>query len=339
MAPRNNDVRIRAAWRALASDDDGEGWRTIPIELDGECLLLAGRHFPGNEEAILVGFGKVPMPPANRLPQGHGFRVEKVEHNLLGDDHAWLSLSRQQGGSLDMFAMMAGDIVGMLEAYAQAGQERLFQLFLSRIRAWQDFMERDGDGILTAEAEVGLCGELLVLRDILEARLPAAITLENWDGPLRGLHDFLMGTGAIEVKTTVGAKGFPAVISSLEQLDESIRQPLFIAGVRLFVDASGKTLPEFTAELRSLLHHDPVALAIFECRLLQAGLLEKFAHRYTRRFLHARTVVLPVDEKFPKLTHGNVSIAIRKAWYELDLDLTDTTDIGLRQAIEQLTGT
>ena len=339
MAPRSNDDRLRAAWRALASDGVAEGWRTIPIELEGECRLLGGRHFPGNEEAILVGFRGVPVPPANRLPKGHGFRVDKVAHGSLGQDFAWVSLSRELAGSLDMFAMMAGDIVGMLEVYAQTGQEPLFQLFLSRIRAWQDFMERDGSGVLTAEAEIGLYGELLVLRDILGARLPAALVLENWEGPLRGLHDFLIGTGAIEVKTTVGEKGFPALISSLEQLDASIRQPLFIVGIRLLIDGSGTTLPELAADLRRALHSDPVASGLFESRLVQAGLLETFADRYTRRFLHARTVVLPVDEKLPKLTRGNISIAIRKASYELDLDLTDAKEIDFQRAIEQLRGT
>ena len=58
-------------------------------------------------------------------------------------------------------------------------------------------------------------------------------TLDAWQGPLNGLQDFFIGTGAIEVKATIAPQGFPAKISSLDQLDETQRQPLFLAGVRL----------------------------------------------------------------------------------------------------------
>jgi hypothetical protein len=338
MDPRSEADRLRAAWRALAGDGEEEGWRTIAIDLNAPCLLLAGRHFPGDEESVLVGFRSVHMPPDGHLPQGQGFRVTYLGRGALGGTHAWLSLSRQANGSLDLFAMMAGDIVRMLESCSASGEERLFQLFLGRIRAWQDFMERGRDGVLGPEAEVGLYGELVVLKGLLEAGVTAAVALETWQGPLDGLQDFMIGTGALEVKTTVAANGFPATIGSLEQLDVSPRQPLFLAGVRLSLGGSGKTLPEFTEELRGLLSDDPAALGVFESRLVQAGFLAALADRYTRRFAHARTTVLPVNERFPKLTRCNVSLAIREARYELDLDLVGVEDVGLGRALERLGG-
>lgn len=339
MAPRNDGDRLRVAWRALAGAGAGEGWRTIPIELTGPCHLLAGRHFPGNQEAILVGFRSVRMPPASHLPRGHGFRVEKVpREDVPVAADAWFSLSRQASGSLDMFATMAADIIGLLETCPHAGEDRLFQLFLGRIRAWQDFMERGRDGILGPEAEVGLVGELVVLKSLLDAQVPPIVALDTWQGPLDGLHDFQIGTGAIEVKATVSTGGFPATIGSLEQLDESLRRPLFLAGVRLALDGQGRVLPEFVADLRDRLGADPAAMGVFESRLVQAGFLQAFANVYTRRFSHACTVVLPVDERFPKLTRYNVGIAVRKARYELDLDLVDVADIGLDRALEQLGG-
>src|SRR5688572_29231179 len=53
MALRSEGEELVAAWRALAGDQAAEGWRTIPIVPVGPCRLLAGRHFPGNEEALL----------------------------------------------------------------------------------------------------------------------------------------------------------------------------------------------------------------------------------------------------------------------------------------------
>lgn len=77
MAPRTDAESLRQAWRALSCNGGGEGWRTIPIELDAPCRLLAGRHCPGDEEAIIVGFRGVRLPPDAHLPQGHGFGVAK----------------------------------------------------------------------------------------------------------------------------------------------------------------------------------------------------------------------------------------------------------------------
>jgi hypothetical protein len=44
--------------------------RAQPLALTGPRRLRAGRHFPGNEEALLVGFTSVHVPPAAQLPQG-----------------------------------------------------------------------------------------------------------------------------------------------------------------------------------------------------------------------------------------------------------------------------
>ena len=80
-----------------------------------------------------------------------------------------------------------------------------------------------GTAYLSQEAEVGLFGEMVVLKALLEAGVPVEVVLNAWQGPLDGLHDFLIGSGAIEVKTTLSTNGFPATVNSLEQLDESLQ--------------------------------------------------------------------------------------------------------------------
>ncbi len=209
MAPQSDIERLQAAWRALAGIDSAEGWRTIPISVEGPCRLLAGRHFPGNEEAILVSFPSVPIPADNDLPQGQGFRVARVPGGAPGGAPVWVSLSRQPSGSSDFFAMMAGDVVELLESRSSSSQEHLFGLFLSRIKAWQDFMARNWRGVLAPEAETGLYGELVVLRALAGAGISAACAVDSWQGPLNGLHDFSASSGAIEVKTTVSVTHVP----------------------------------------------------------------------------------------------------------------------------------
>ncbi|AUG55278.1 PD-(D/E)XK motif protein [Thalassospira marina] len=336
MALQSEFDRLQTAWRALASDGVTEGWRTIPIELLGPQRLLAGRHFPGNEEAVLVGFNSVRLPLEGQLPQGQGFRVERIKHKISDVSHTWIALSRQPVGSLDMFARMAEDVVGMLEVYRHVEDQVLFQLFLGRIKAWQEFMHQARAEVLGPEAETGLAGELCFLKSLLETGLPATTVLDGWHGPLNGLHDFLFGLGAIEVKSTVATLGFPATIGSLEQLDASLVTPLFLAGVRLVLDPGGMTLPAIIDDILRELEDKPEARGKFESLVLRTGFLRAFSDRYRRRFALADIRILLIDGAFPALTRNNVNPVIRKVRYELDLDLVSASDVGMDCAFEQL---
>lgn len=338
MVQQSNTSTLRAAWRALDGSAVEGGWRMIPLEMNGNCRLQAGRYFPGNEEAILVGFRSVNVPQDKNLPQGHGFRVNRVERSIVADGHVWVSLARLAAGSLDMFALMAEDIVNFLNLRATESEESIFNAFLGRIRAWQNFMDREGAGILSAEGETGLFGELIILDALISSGIPAMDAVNAWQGPIEGIQDFLIGTGAIEVKTTASQGSFPARISSLEQLDNSLVQPLYLAGVRVALHDSGMTLPAFSHAVRSKFTSDSAARSIYENRLIHAGLLEAHTDSYTRFFVHSSTVTFLVNEEFPKLTAGNVGIEIRKARYELDLALIQQSDVGIDRAIADLRG-
>lgn len=330
------DMRdLRAAWRALAGGGEGEGWKTIHVGILAPCALLAGRRLPGDEEAVLLGFRNIGTVPESHLPQGQGFEVCRVPGDRMGGDRFWMALARRPSGSPELFAMMAEDVVRMLES-GTAGEEGLIYRFLARIRAWQDFMERHREGVLSPEGELGLFGELVLLESLIVAGMSAGNVLDGWQGPMDGLQDFRLGSGGIEVKTTLSAAGFPATITSLEQLDDSLCRPLFLAAVRLGLDATGISLPDMAGVIREKLRGNQSALDTFEVRLVQAGLLGMAADQYSRRFRHVSSAILLVDEGFPHITRANIHLAIRKARYEIDLDLAGAADMGLSRALELL---
>ena len=335
-APSDDMDGLRDAWRALANARQGEGWRTIPITVRAPCALFAGRRMPSGEEAVLVGFHTIREVPDSHLPQGRGFEVLRLEADPTGQGHLLLALTRTSIGSSELFAMMAEDLVDFLNGCTTSKEEEVFQRFLVRIRAWQDFMDRRRKGVLSAEAEQGLFGELVMLKRMMDAGVSTRATLEAWQGPLDGLQDFMLGTGGIEVKTTLSATGFLVVVSSLGQLDEGLRQPIFLAAVRLALHPSGMTLFEMSDAVRRMLGDNQAVLEIFETRLMQAGLLRAVANRYTRRFLLVSSTILTLQGDFPRLTRANVHPAIREARYEIDLDLAETREISLHAALESL---
>ena len=327
---------LTAAWRALTGDKSREGWNTIYLTSGAPCPVLAGRHFPGNEEAVLVGFRSVGIPPSDHLPQGKGFSVKKVESRLVDEKHDWISLSRQASGSQEIFLMMADDVISSLSMRSQACEQELLNVFLGRIRAWQSFMQRDTDAVLSPATEIGLIGELELVRALLEGPLAAAVVLDSWRGPDDGLQDFVFGTGAIEEKSTVTVGGFPAIIGCLDQLDETLIRPLFLAGVRLRLSDAGVTLPDEVSTIRQLLQSDRAVLGTFNNLLIRAGYLDSISMRYTRRFQYVSMRILAIDETFPKLTRSKVSSEIRDSRYTLDLDMIDRAGVSLNIALKQL---
>ena len=338
MAP--NDMEgLHAAWRALAGARQGEGWQTIPVTVRARCTLSAARRMPGGEEAVLVGFRGVRSLPDSRLPQGHGFEVLRLESDPTGADHLVVALARRPGGSPELFAMMAEDLVSLVDGLVATQESTVLRRFLARIRAWQDFMNRHRESVLSAESEQGLFGELVLLERMIEAGVAPRDILDAWQGPVDGLQDFILGSGGIEVKTTLSASGFPATVSSLEQLDANLRQPLFVAAIRLALHSSGMTLPEMVDVIRGSLDGNREVLDTFDIRLMQAGLLGSTFGRYTRRFLRVSSAILRVQDDFPRLTRANVHPVVTKARYEIDLDLAGAEEVDLEQALDLMGAT
>ena len=310
---------ISAAWRALSGHSEVEGWRSIHVNSTGPCTLMAARHFPGNEEALLVGFTKAKIPSADKLPSGYGFSVTRINLHENTDNTSWLAVSRHESGNLELFAAMISDVVNSIVAVSDRDEDLVLKAILWRIRAWQEFM-RKGAQPLGLEAEIGLIGELLFLSILMKEGFPPHLAVEAWEGPLHGIQDFIIGTGAVEVKATLSTSGFPAKIGSLEQLDDSIRQPLFVAGVRLSQTATGLNLPDFVEAVLKNLRADNAAENLFTNKIITAGYIDAHSDFYPRRFSLIDKRFVEVVDGFPRIIPGTAPHGVRKASYEIDLD-------------------
>lgn len=323
------------AWSSLAGTEAEPGWQAIALPAAGPLQVKAGRRSPDNTEAILVGFPVVRIAPAEKLPEGQGFSVERADPD--GSGKLWLALTRRSAGSAELFATMSCDVIGALDDAAAGGTDEagLLRVLTRRVGAWQEFM-RKGTHSLSAEAEIGLVGELIVLRAFVEAGVPADVATESWVGPLDGIQDFEIGRGALEVKTTLSATSFPAKIGSLQQLDDSIHQPLFLAGVRLRQTETGHSLPLIIQATRSAFNDDLEASRVLSERLLAAGYIEAHASQYTRRFERVGIRVVEVANDFPRLTSGIVPVGIMRAMYEIDFDKAPGANVGIVAALTKM---
>jgi uncharacterized protein Usg len=316
-----SDVRFTDAWRALQGLNAEAGWSTFPIRSTAPSLLLAGRHQPGNQESLIVGFRNTPLPKAHALAQCKGFGLTGAKINVQGARYSCLILTRQASASVELFATIVSDLIDVLERSGDKEQEQLGAL-LGRIAAWQSFMSREEDGVLKAEAELGLIGELQFLRLLLAAGVSADIAIESWKGPYDSLHDFVFSHGEVEVKASARFGPFSACIASLDQLDESVVHPLYLATVQFTAAAGGARLPEIVTALIIDFALSGEALQLFGKGLLAAGYHDHLADRYHRQFAYLMTNLFEIGPSFPRLSKGNVPRGVVSAVYQIQVDAT-----------------
>ena len=118
----------------------------------------------------------------------------------------------------------------------------------------------------------------------------------------------------------MSSSGFPVKIGSLEQLDDAIASPLFLAAVRFAGGDGGLTLPEMVSEIERRLDCEPGVIDLLRERLMAAGYSDARAGQYSRRFKPRERRILSVSEGFPRLTPGAVPVGVTRAIYEINLD-------------------
>lgn len=325
---------IQLAWNSIQSAQGPSGWSTVAVVPSRPGKFLAGRNFPDRCEALIAGFRSSTLQRNEKLPDGLGFQVTRLD--MAQDGLTWLALTRSKDGNLELFSAMVSNVLEAVLSVEVGDDSRDLRVFLGRIRAWQEFM-RKGSTPLTAENEVGLVGELTLLGKMIQAGVATDMAVNAWVGPTAdGIRDFALGFGAIEVKTTVSSNGFVAKIGSLEQLDDTNCKPIFLGALRFGLTETGQTLLDKVTELRMLVESDPLAQSFFEDRLIAAGYLLIHAHLYHRRFSLMEIVILEIDQDFPCMTHGNVKTGVVSARYEINLEPFIKRDVGLPFALKKL---
>lgn len=139
MVPRNDPGHLLTAWRALAEGTDGRGWRVIEIARTTICVVKAGRRAPENEEVLLFGVDGAGVAASVPLPRGQGFTLTRTDAVDSAPGRTWLALTRQPGGHLEMFSLMASDLVALTQEVSSNDGATVYSSLMGRIRAWQDF--------------------------------------------------------------------------------------------------------------------------------------------------------------------------------------------------------
>ncbi|MCF1504004.1 PD-(D/E)XK motif protein [Afifella sp. H1R] len=298
---------------AAASQPGGTEWRAIALSVRQPLRVLAAIREPDERPALLL---EAPLSDApHRRLRWHSDGITLMDQRRPNETTIRLAITLERNALREVFEVLAADLV---EVAARAHQPSgAIAAVIRRLEAWQACLKAHRSG-LSSEEQLGLLGELVVLRLIAE-ECGYAAAVSAWLGPLDGLHDFDRQGTAVEVKSAVGV-GSLLPISALDQLDTTGLAALLVARPRFREDPEGLSLSGMVLEvIAEIEDHAPAVLMSFKDRLLRAGII--LSTEGPPDGLKVKLEELygySISPDFPRLTRSNVETAITEASYLID---------------------
>lgn len=280
----------------------------------------------GDVRSIMFDLPAASLGLLKDLPATGGLSVELVPA-LQGvpEGQRTLAVALDDQQYVDIFSVFCADLVGGI-SNCTCVQDAVV-LLLGRLERWQRFLSKAGDG-LSQQAQIGLFGELWMLREIL-IPLGGIGMIDAWCGAQRAPQDFIVpGVCAIEVKTTVAMSLSHVRIHGEKQLDEAGLTCLFLLCLRLQRDeGTGRTVNDLVDDLWRMADVAPEFAALLEQRIADAGWLERHRQRYEgNRFAVAQRRFFHVGAGFPRLLRGALATGIDEVEYRLDLRACESAE-------------
>ena len=242
--------------------------------------------------------------------------VEKLYDYSRNEWSLLFTLKSNSNSSLDMFKYIFKDILNSVN-FNISERKSLVDL-CTRYEHWQQLLSRLPDSFGRLKQQ-GLLAELLVRRDNLIPNYGGDKALEMWQGPKGAKQDFILPESWIEVKSTnLGKREIH--ISSLEQLDSPISYgELFVVTLQESnaYDSSAICLSTVIDEIESEINDDLIAID-FKEKLLLVGYGQNKENELYFRVCDIESY--RVNEEFPKIKRNDISTAITKVSYTLNLE-------------------
>ncbi len=215
----------------------------------------------------------------------------------------------------DVFSIVIQDIIDEISACRDS------DLYVARLRRriekWREFFRNSEQRRLSDEKAIGLFGELMFMKQALEAGIVYIPDL--WNGPLRASQDYQSAFVAVEIKT-VSSSAFGKVhISSEMQLDGTGYNQLFLNAYRVERnDVSGVKLPDLVEAVAEAMAEEKRNR--YYAKLLCLGYDPQKAHeQYDKGYTLRESRTYLVEEGFPRVTPLTLPRGISDVEYELNL--------------------
>lgn len=241
--------------------------------------------------------------------------IDLILNTLENDTEIYLLL--KNNSSLEIFNILCKDILGV--ALKVNPTKNTTEEIFFRLKKWENLLSKGSKYIFSKEAEKGLFGELMILKDFIIPKFGIEKGIVNWSGPEFDKHDFIIDNLLIEIKTYTSNKGKKIYISSPEQLHSSSLQNLYLVAVEIIKSEEGKTIQNLIDEIKFLIIEFPNLVDIFELKLINYGYIKEICENELEKYVNTSIEFYLIDDNFPRINLLNIPTGILNLKYMVDL--------------------
>lgn len=327
-------------WNELETEAQGiagSGILKRMIAPDSACTIFLGVQRPSLNRLFMLQAPRNLMPLREEVPEFRGFDLTVQLTGEEADTHATFMLSATDRTYNEVFSAMVENLYqGVRECL---DDRQIVRTFMDRLLQWQEFFEKNDINGMSEEAQRGLYGELYFLRkNLFSASENYTAGVMSWTGPKNRQHDFQFGDIAVEVKTSNAKQHQKLLISSEQQLDESLIGSLFLYHLSLSsVENHPDTLPSLITDIRNTLLPIYKASSAFEAALLERGYLNTHAWIYGKTgYVIREENMFRVAEDFPRLTERDLPTGVGDLTYSISVSECKKFIVSLGEAMTQI---
>ncbi|WP_418791785.1 PD-(D/E)XK motif protein [Phosphitispora sp. TUW77] len=290
---------------------------TRQMKLSWEILAVFAVRKMDGRHILFLQCNPEDAAKGHKYPVWKGISIEFSGFDNSGIDGCFVRIEQREGSADEVYLAVCDDLCSCLEGIDRANLRKKLSEALERWRRF--FLLRDSIK-LTREEQLGLFGELWVLRSMLlnDVGLQA---IACWKGPYHEVFDFSLNNMSIEVKATAASMPYKAFISNEMQLNDQLAGGTLVL---CFVavqpsDTSGETLGDVVKGIEDCIGIDETACSVFKDKIFGCGLGKPYIDNYATRYIIKEHEYFNVKEGFPRILGEDVPNGLGDISYSLEI--------------------
>ena len=218
-----------------------------------------------------------------------------------------------------IFAVLCEDLFNSVSDVRK--EKELVKSLQNRFLKWKELFELARSPGLSPEKQIGLFGELFLLKELFVETGNFAECLNIWVGPDTGIRDFEKNNNAIEVKTTQTHNHQKIKISSERQLDTTLLENLFLFHLSLEKrNGNENSLNKIVSELFSIIDDNKLLSNVLKRKLISVGYFKHHESCYENiSYLIRGEDFYKVTEHFPRIEEKDLMKGVGDVKYSIVL--------------------
>lgn len=314
-------MRVDEIWNVLEQETVSypTGYLTRRILPDVNYDAYIAIEKPSNTRILMLSVSKAFLDREIVYPTSNSFTVNRIVLPQDDEGHGTLQLVLINTRYKDIFTTLVQDIVDHLEAIPE--EQPAISAFITRLKRWQTFLEKNNSDGLSEIAQQGLYGELWVLREAILPHFALLTGLQSWTGPKGAQQDFQFTHCAVEVKTTSTKRHQKLSIASERQLDNTGIGTIILLHLSIDVrQGQRETLPQIVTSVRAIVSDDDIARDELENLLFEAGYLDVHSQHYEHKgYIIREQNYFKVGENFPRIVESDLRNGVGDVSYTISV--------------------